>query len=69
MEKFVIEANLFPELLVKYVRERAMHGNVTVPLVEVRNTKNKELRIFGMRRLLARASSSSRGARKYCWNN
>ena len=48
MEKFVIEANLFPELLVKYVRERAMQENVLAPLKETRNTKNKELRIFGM---------------------
>lgn len=48
MDKFVIEENLFPELLVKYVRERATHENVLVPLSEVRNTKNKELRIFGM---------------------
>jgi len=48
MEKFVIEANLFPELLVKYVRERAMQEGVAAPLKETRNTKNKELRIFGM---------------------
>lgn len=48
MEKFVIEANLFPELLVKYVRERAAQENVITPLKETRNTKNKELRIFGM---------------------
>ncbi len=48
MEKFVIEANLFPELLVKYVRECAERDNVIVPLKEIRNTKNKELRIFGM---------------------
>lgn len=48
MEKFVIGANLFPELLVKYVRERAMQENVPIPLKETRNTKNKELRIFGM---------------------
>ncbi|MFA5150154.1 MAG: phage terminase large subunit [Candidatus Omnitrophota bacterium] len=48
MEKFVIEANLFPELLVKYVRECAERDNVVVPLKEIRNTKNKELRIFGM---------------------
>ncbi|MCX5668917.1 MAG: phage terminase large subunit [Candidatus Omnitrophica bacterium] len=48
MEKFVIEANLFPELLVKYVRERAEQENVIAPLKETRNTRNKELRIFGM---------------------
>lgn len=48
MEKFVVEANLFPELLVKYVRERAEQENILVPLKEIRNTKNKELRIFGM---------------------
>ncbi|MFA5725893.1 MAG: phage terminase large subunit [Candidatus Omnitrophota bacterium] len=48
MEKFVIESNLFPELLVKYVRECAERENVIVPLKEIRNTKNKELRIFGM---------------------
>jgi predicted phage terminase large subunit-like protein len=48
MEKFVIESNLFPELLVKYVRERAEQENVVIPLKEIRNTKNKELRIFGI---------------------
>jgi predicted phage terminase large subunit-like protein len=48
MEKFIIEANLFPELLVKYVRERAMQEGVLAPFKEIRNTKNKELRIFGM---------------------
>lgn len=48
MDKFIIEANLFPELLAKYVRERAAQENVLAPLTETRNTKNKELRIFGM---------------------
>jgi len=48
MEKFVIEGNLFPELLVKYIRERAEQENVMAPLTEIRNTKNKEMRIFGM---------------------
>lgn len=48
MEKFVIESNLFPELLVKYVRERAYEEAVEPPLKETRNTKNKELRIAGM---------------------
>ncbi len=48
MEKFVIEANLFPELLLKTVKERAYKENVIAPLKEIRNTKNKELRIFGM---------------------
>ncbi len=48
MEKFVIEANLFPELLVKYIRERAEQENVLTPLKEIRNMKNKELRVFGM---------------------
>ena len=48
MEKFVIEANLFPELLLKTVRERAYKENILVPFKEVRNTRNKELRIFGM---------------------
>jgi len=48
MEKFVIEANTFPELLAKYVRERAAQENVMTPLKEIRTTKNKEMRIFGM---------------------
>ncbi len=48
MEKFIIESNLFPELLVKYILERAGQENVPAPLKETRNTKNKELRIFGM---------------------
>ncbi len=48
MNKFVIEANLFPELLLKTVRERAYKENVIASLKEIRNTKNKELRIFGM---------------------
>lgn len=48
MDKFVIEANLFPELLLKTVREHAYKENVIAPFKEIRNTKNKELRIFGM---------------------
>lgn len=48
LDKFVIEANLFPELLLKTVQERAYKENVVAPFKEVRNTKNKELRIFGM---------------------
>lgn len=49
MEKFVIEGNLFPELLVKYIYECAEKENGThPPLTEIRNTRNKELRIFGM---------------------
>jgi predicted phage terminase large subunit-like protein len=48
IDKFVIEANLFPELLLKTVKERAYKENVIAPLKEIRNTKNKELRIFGM---------------------
>lgn len=48
MDKFVIEANLFPELLLKTVQERAYRENVVAPFKEIRNTNNKELRIFGM---------------------
>ncbi|MCX5665667.1 MAG: phage terminase large subunit, partial [Candidatus Omnitrophica bacterium] len=48
MDKFVIEANLFPELLLKTVQEYAYKENVLAPFKEIRNTKNKELRIFGM---------------------
>lgn len=48
MDTFVIEANLFPELLLKTVREQAYKENVIAPFKEIRNTKNKELRIFGM---------------------
>jgi predicted phage terminase large subunit-like protein len=48
MDKFVIEANLFPELLLKTVHDYASRENVIAPFKEIRNTKNKELRIFGM---------------------
>jgi len=48
MDKFIIEANLFPELLLKTVKEHAYKENVIAPFKEIRNTKNKELRIFGM---------------------
>jgi predicted phage terminase large subunit-like protein len=48
MNKFVIEANLFPELLLKTVCEKAYQENVSAPFKEVRNTGSKELRIFGM---------------------
>lgn len=49
MDKFVIEANLFPELLLKTVQEHARReGVIEPPFKEIRNTKNKELRIFGM---------------------
>ncbi|MFA5346205.1 MAG: phage terminase large subunit [Candidatus Omnitrophota bacterium] len=48
MDKFVIESNLFPELLLKTIREQAYQENVVAPFTEIRNTKNKELRIFGM---------------------
>lgn len=48
MDKFVIEANLFPELLLRTVQEHAYKENVMAPFKETRNTKNKELRIFGM---------------------
>ena len=48
MDKFIIEGNLFPELLAKYIRELAARENVPLPLKEIRTTKNKELRIFGM---------------------
>lgn len=48
MDKFVIEANLFPALLLKTVREYAYKKNVIAPFKEIRNTSNKELRIFGM---------------------
>ncbi len=48
MDKFVIEANLFPELLLKTVQEHAYRENVMAPFKEIRNTKNKERRIFGI---------------------
>lgn len=48
MEKFIIEGNLFPELLSKYITEHAQLENVSIPLKEIRNTSNKQLRIFGM---------------------
>ena len=48
MDKFVIEANLFPELLLKTVHDYALRDNVTAPFKETRNNKNKESRIFGM---------------------
>lgn len=48
MDKFVIEANLFPELLLETIKKHAYKENVMAPFKEIRNTKNKELRIFGM---------------------
>jgi len=35
-------------LRIKFIRERANQENVIAPLVEIRNTKNKENRIFGI---------------------
>ena len=48
MEKFIIEGNLLPHLLVQFIQERAYAENIIIPLVEIRSTKNKELRIFGI---------------------
>ena len=48
MSKFVIESNLFPQLLLKNIRERAYQENIIAPFKERRNSSNKELRIFGM---------------------
>lgn len=48
IETFVIEENLFPKLLVTYIKEHAYKENVIAPLKGVRNTRNKERRIFGM---------------------
>jgi len=48
MSKFVIESNLFPELLLKNIRERAYAEGILAPFKELRNKKSKELRIFGM---------------------
>lgn len=48
MDKFVIEANLFPQLLLQTVREYAYKEGVVAPFKETRTTKGKELRIFGM---------------------
>ena len=48
MDKFVIEANLFPQLLLKTVREYAYKEGIIAPFKETRTTKGKELRIFGM---------------------
>ncbi|MCX5680306.1 MAG: phage terminase large subunit [Candidatus Omnitrophica bacterium] len=52
MDNFVIEANLFPELLLNTVRNHAYKENVLAPFKEIRNTKNKEQRIFGMKTYL-----------------
>lgn len=48
LERFVVEANLFPELLVRYIRNFTNQENIMAPLVEVRSTTNKEKRIFGL---------------------
>lgn len=48
MDNFVIEANLFPELLLNTVRKYAYEKNVVAPFREIRNNENKEQRIFGM---------------------
>lgn len=48
MNSFVIESNLFPELLLKNVMEKAYSENISAPLKETRNTGSKELRVFGM---------------------
>ena len=48
MDKLIVEGNLFPELLAKYIREQAARENILIPLKEIRTTKSKELRIFGM---------------------
>lgn len=46
MSWFVIESNLFPQLLLKNVNEKAYSENVVAPFKEIRNKSNKELRIF-----------------------
>ena len=48
MDKFIIESNLFPVLLLKTVREHAYKENVVAPFKEIRNNNSKELRVFGM---------------------
>ena len=48
MDKFIVEGNVCPVLLVKYIREQAQRENVLLPLKEIRTTTNKELRVFGM---------------------
>ena len=48
MNWFIIESNLFPQLLLKNVREKAYSENVVAPFKEIRSTLNKELRIFGI---------------------
>jgi len=49
MDNFIIEANLFPQLLLNTVRNHAYKENVVGPFKEIRNTGiSKEQRIFGM---------------------
>jgi len=49
MNNFIIEANLFPQLLLNTVRNHAYKENVVAPFKEIRNTGiSKEQRIFGM---------------------
>jgi hypothetical protein len=49
MDSFIIEANLFPQLLLNTVCNHAYKENVVAPFKEIRNTGiSKEQRIFGM---------------------
>ena len=48
MDRFVIEGNMCPEFLVESARKAAYKENVIIPFKEIRITKGKELRVFGM---------------------
>ena len=48
MDRFVVEANSFPEMLANFIRKRMNEEDIIVPITEKRNTENKQQRIFGM---------------------
>ena len=48
MDRFVVEANSFPEMLANFIRKRMNEEDIPVPITEKRNTENKQQRIFGM---------------------
>ncbi|MFH0753671.1 MAG: phage terminase large subunit [Candidatus Omnitrophota bacterium] len=48
ISKFIVEANTCPGLLLKNIQDRAHQENVVGAFKEIRTTKNKDFRIFGM---------------------
>lgn len=48
LNKFVVEGNICPKLLLKSMQDRAQQENVVAPFKEIISRKHKEVRIFGM---------------------